>query len=344
VSEEIDLLKSARRLRIPTGICVGSWDKLTNKGMIKFVPERVFVWNDVQVREAVELHAIPRERVIATGAHPFDEWFERQPSMTREGFTGGLGLDPERPYVLYLCSSPLTTGSAEIEFVRRWIEQLRADPHLGGLGIAVRPHPNSADEWQGVDLSGYGGVAVCESRHPIADDARSAFFDSIAHSAAVVGINTTAMIEAAILGKSVLTILNREFAQETTLHFHYLLAENGGFLHVAPSLEAHAEQLRSVLREDAAGAERRRRFVEAFVRPRGIDRRAAPILIDAIEELARTDPDPVARAAILHRLALGAEAALTRLFLAGRGLVPRGDGRVRAPRAVDAARPRDVRA
>src|SRR5919198_780043 len=60
VSEEIDLLKSARRLRIPTGICVGSWDKLTNKGMIKFVPERVFVWNDVQVREAVELHAIPR--------------------------------------------------------------------------------------------------------------------------------------------------------------------------------------------------------------------------------------------------------------------------------------------
>ena len=43
------------------------------------------------------------------------------------------------------------------------------------------------------------------------------------------------MIESAILGKGVFTLLDPEFAgtQEGTLHFHYLLEENGGFLHVA---------------------------------------------------------------------------------------------------------------
>ena len=51
-----------------------------------------------------------------------------------------------------------------------------------------------------------------------------------------------------------LTILVPEFAQESTLHFRYLLAENGGFLHVAPSIEEHVEQLRSVLDEDEVGA------------------------------------------------------------------------------------------
>jgi hypothetical protein len=121
---------------------------------------------------------------------------------------------------------------------------------------------------------------------PIHGDQRADFYDSIFHSRVVVGINTTAMIEAAIVGKSVLTVLTSEFAQEDTLHFHYLLEENGGFLHVASSLEEHTRQLATVLETDEAGAERRRRFVASFVRPNGIDRPATPIYADAVEELA----------------------------------------------------------
>ncbi len=46
------------------------------------------------------------------------------------------------------------------------------------------------------------------------------------------------MIEGAILRRPVLSLLTPEFAgtQEGTLHFHYLLPENGGFLRVAHSL------------------------------------------------------------------------------------------------------------
>jgi hypothetical protein len=117
------------------------------------------------------------------------------------------------------------------------------------------------------------------------------------------------MIEAAIVGKSVLTILSPEFAQDSTLHFQYLLAENGGFLHVATSRDEHVEQLSRVLDEDEAGAERRRRFVESFVRPHGIDRPAAPILADAVEELSGLPVDPLDRPGLLLRIGLGAEAA-----------------------------------
>jgi hypothetical protein len=129
-----------------------------------------------------------------------------------------------------------------------------------------------------------------------------------------VGINTTAMIEAAIVGRSVLTVLAPEFAQESTLHFHYLLEENGGFLHVASSLEEHARQLAGVLDEEAADAERRRRFVESFVRPHGLDRPATPILADAVEQLAGV---PVQRhvrpGSLLLRGPLALEAGMCRL-------------------------------
>jgi hypothetical protein len=319
-SAQVEFLKSARRLGIPAATCVASWDNLTNKGLLRVAPERVFVWNEVQRREAIELHGMPAERVVATGAQLFDPWFERRPSTTREEFLRRVGLDPGRPYVLYVCSNPAMTEHPETGFVLAWADALRAseDARLRGLGIVIRPHPNEAGQWADVDLGRFEDVVVWprEGALPVTDEGRADFFDSLAHSAAVVGINTTAMIEAAIVGKSVLTVLAPEFAQESTLHFHYLLEENGGFLHVASSLEQHAAQLANVLVEDAAGAEQRRRFVESFVRPHGLERPATPILADAIEELATL---PVRRDArpgpVLLRLPLGLEAALSALAM-----------------------------
>jgi hypothetical protein len=293
-STQVDHLKSARRLGIPTGICVASWDNLTNKGLLRFVPERVFVWNEAQRREATELHGMPADRVVATGAQLFDQWFERRPSTSRDDFVRRVDLDATRPFVLWACSNPAMTELPESRFVVEWAEAIRAsgDERLRSLGLLVRPHPNEPGQWRDVDLARLGNAVVWppEGALPVTDEARSDFFDSLAHSAAVVGVNTTAMIEAAIVGKSVLTVLAEDFAQESTLHFDYLLAENGGFLHVATSLREHLDQLSGVLDEDAEGAARRRRFVEAFVRPHGLDRPATPILADSIEELARLRP------------------------------------------------------
>ena len=317
-SAQVEFLKSARRLGVPAATCVASWDNLTNKGLLKFAPERVFVWNVVQRREAVELHGIPAERAVATGAQLFDPWFERRPSTTREEFVRRIGLDAERPYVLFLGSSPFVTNHSddEVRFVERWIDSLRAsgDERLRGLGIAIRPHPVGKG-WKHADLTRFENVVIwpAHSERPIKPEDQREFFDSLAHSSAVVGINTTAMIEAAIVGKSVLTVLAPEFAQESTLHFHYLLEENGGFLHVASSLEEHARQLAEVLVEDPADAERRRSFVESFVRPHGLDKPATPIFADAVEELARI---PVQRrlrpGSLLLRGLLAVEAGLSR--------------------------------
>src|SRR5205823_4756081 len=158
--EEVELLKSARRLGIPNGICVASWDNLTNKGLLKFVPDRVFVWNEDQVREATELHGIPEERVRACGAGLFDEWFERRPSRTAEGFARAVGLEPGRPFVAYLCSSRPIAQHGEVEFVTHWLRALResGDERVRELGVLVRPHPSAAGKWRKADLSELGAV------------------------------------------------------------------------------------------------------------------------------------------------------------------------------------------
>jgi hypothetical protein len=289
-STQVDYLKSAARIGVPSGVCVASWDNLTGKGLIRVVPDRVFVWNEAQRREAAELHGVPAGRVVATGAPKFDEWFERRPVTSAAAFRAKVGL-PDRPYVLYLCSSPFIAPD-EVGFVRDWVAALRRTPDalVRDLGALVRPHPQNAAQWVDADLGSRDGVVVWPraGAQPDAGEARADFFDSMAHSAAVVGVNTSALIESAILGKGVFTILDPRFAetQGGTLHFEYLRRERRGFLREARTLAEHVAQLAEALAGPAED-EQTRRFVEAFVRPHGLRRAAAPILADAIEELAR---------------------------------------------------------
>jgi len=117
------------------------------------------------------------------------------------------------------------------------------------------------------------------------DHAMQGFYECIGHSGAVVGLNTSAELEAAIAGKPVFTVLagaTDADGQATTLHFHYLLEEHGGFVRVAKSLEEHVAQIDAELDapSDAASI---RRFVGEFLRPLGEDRAVSPLLAEAIE-------------------------------------------------------------
>jgi hypothetical protein len=292
-ARQTDVLKAARKLAIPTAVGVSSWDHLTTKGVIKDVPDRLLVWNAVQVDEAVRLHGIAGDRIVATGAQLFDGWFERAPSTSRAEFTASLGLDPSEQLVLYVGSSPnITEPGREEGFVRGWLRALRASgPPLDRLGVAIRPHPGNNDHWASVDLSELGAAVAPRRRPeiPMSETDEALYFDSIHHAAAVVGINTSAIIESLVQRRPVLTIRATEFAetQEGTIHFHYLVPEGGGCVRAAADIPAHLGQLREVLADPEAEREAIERFLLAFVRPHGLDRPATPILADAIEELAR---------------------------------------------------------
>ena len=153
-SHQVDHVRSARLLGIKSILGVGSWDHLTTKGLIHEVPDRVLVWNEAQKREAIELHGVPADHVLVTGAQAYDHWFSTGPSVEREAFCRQVQLDPGRPFLLYLCSSPFIAPQ-EVGFVRRWIAAVRAsaDLRLRTAGLLVRPHPQNWKQWQDVDLA-----------------------------------------------------------------------------------------------------------------------------------------------------------------------------------------------
>ena len=300
---QLDLGRAATELGIRNVFAVASWDHLSSKGLLTYMPQEVFVWNETQRREAAQFHGVDPQRVVVTGSQVFDDWFGRQPALGREAFCRRVGLRADRPFILYVGSSLLEGSPSEAAFVDRWARHVRASGHpaLRECGILVRPHPRRGKEWRDATFDGLENI-VCwppAGELPVDAASKSDYFDSLVHSAAVVGINSSVMIEAAIVGRPVHTVLLPEFqdSQEGTVHFHYLLDGPDAVLRATRSLEAHARGLAESLDGGDPDRARSARFVRAFVRPRGTDVPATQVVVEALEALAgrpapRAEPAP----------------------------------------------------
>ena len=158
--------------------------------------------------------------------------------------------------------------------------------------------PPTARQWRAFEASSFAQVSLWPpvGAEPNGPQARRDYVDSMWHCAAVVGINTSAQIEAAIVGRPVFTIRDPHFAhaQDGTLHFRHLV-EGDGPVRVADTLDDHVLQLGQFLDARARGAERPREFVRQFVRPHGLDLPAASIYastVGGLSALPRRAPEP----------------------------------------------------
>ena len=295
-SDQVDYVKAAHRLGVRSALPVLSWDNLTNKGLIRVPPDRVFVWNEAQKTEAVTMHGTDPSTVVLTGAMVYDQWFARRASSTREEFCARVGLDPSRPILLYLCSSPFIAPD-EVNFIEQWIAAIRSapDPRIRTASVLIRPHPENRQPWHRFTAQSYSDVAVWPrgGASPIDAASKNDFFDSMYHAAAAVGINTSAQIECGIVGRPIFSITTPEYrrTQEGTLHFRHLTSEGGGLLRLADDFDTHVRQMAAALDDPEGTRCHIEGFVRAFTRPHGLDVEATPRMVDAIEQLA-AEPAP----------------------------------------------------
>ena len=281
-------VRAARRLGIGTVACVYSWDNLTNRGLMHSRPDRVVVWNEEQGRQAVELHGVAPESVVVAGAWPYDHWPSWRPSRSREELLGQLGLDAKRATILYACSSPFI-AEREREAVERWVRALRSagDDRVANANVIVRPHPLNSAQWNGGAPAEPGVVVFPPTgADPVDEAARADYFDSIVHADAVVGVNTSALIEGTILDRPAMAFPGPRFRsrQEELPHFRLLVGEPGAVM-ASRSIDEHLGQLSEALADPGRDGPRRRRFVETFIRAPGGEGPATDRLVAAVEEL-----------------------------------------------------------
>jgi hypothetical protein len=281
---EADYIRAAKSREIRTIGYVNSWDNLTSKGTVQVLPDALVVWNEEMAQEAVELHDVPRDVVQVVGAPHLDRLFELCNEGTRVDLRQKMGAAANKPYVLYLCSSR-TLIASEVEIVDGIADALAERLAGNSPTIVVRPHPLNATVW---DEYSRVGVAIYprEGNHADTDDSWRDYFHQLSGASCFVGLNTTAFLEAAVVDRPCLSIVSDRFhaAQGYTGHFRHLLKAD--FLQLCSDMDELALAVEDVLRGEDMKREKRRRFVESFLRPAGIDVSATDVVVNAILDAA----------------------------------------------------------
>jgi hypothetical protein len=102
-------------------------------------------------------------------------------------------------------------------------------------------------EWVAVDWSSIGNIALF-GPPPTDEAARTDYFESLYYSSAVVGITTSAFLEAAVVGRPVMSFFSEDLRQEheESLHFRHLMDAQHGVLTMAGSLDEHRAHWRPI--------------------------------------------------------------------------------------------------
>jgi len=283
-SEEIEYVKAARAVGIPTVVPVLSWDNLTTKGIFHVIPDLTLVWNQAQFDEATKIHNIPSDKIFIAGAPFFDKWLEAKNLLVeREVFCRKVGLESRSPFLVYLGSSS-NIALDETWLVRELAVCLRRhpDPDMRRMNILVRPHPANARIYKDLDDE---QIIVWPKEGTLPDSMESMqdFFNTLYHSVTTVGINTSGMIDAVIVDKPCVSILTERYlsTQLQAIHFQYLL--NADVLEITRSASECAEVIGKLWLGKDSKRKQRQRFVLQSIRPWGVDVPAGHIAARAID-------------------------------------------------------------
>lgn len=286
-SEEVEYVKAAETVNIPTVVPVLTWDNLTTKGIFHVIPDLTLVWNKEQRNEVIDIHNVPEEKVFITGSPFFDKWFDAGELLEdRRTFCQRMGFDPAKPFFVYLGSS------AKIARDETWLAQTiynglktHSKKSVQNIGMLARPHPVNTKHYNKL-VGEHLVVWPKNGALPEAQDSQRDFYNALAHCEFTIGINTSGMIDAIINGKPCLTVMTDQYrpTQEKAVHFRQLL--HADVLDVNHSPQETIDSIVRLLEGEDRHCDQRQQFVKEFIRPHGLGIAAGKVAARAIELIA----------------------------------------------------------
>lgn len=270
-SIEIDFVRAAKKMNIKTAAMIYSWDNLTTKGILQCWPDQIVVWNQNQIKELEGIHGYPKSQVRALGAPSLDFWFDYKNTIDKKTFLSQLGIYEDKVIVTYLCSSR-TIAPDEQSFVDEFAETFYRQLDPQRYVLLVRPHPENERTWFNNQNDKFIIAPKITSDIFRVEGARGYFYSTLLHSSCVVGMNTTAIIEALILSTPCISILSEKHKQTQvdTPHYNYLV--DSGAVSIAKDFDKACEYIatyaEATIPMDAKAANE---FVQSFVRPNGLN-------------------------------------------------------------------------
>ena len=90
----------AKRRGIPIIGFINSWDKVTGRCIIRLLPDKLIVFNDIVKKEAMEHDEVKEENIFVAGITQYDHYF-KQGISSKENFYRKIGIDISKKIIVY---------------------------------------------------------------------------------------------------------------------------------------------------------------------------------------------------------------------------------------------------
>ncbi len=271
---EIAFLAEAKRRGVNTVGFVNSWDKLTARAIIRILPDRLVVFNNVVKDEALRYADMEKEKIFVSGIPNYD-WHVQHRAVSREGFCAARGLDPQKRLIVYAPMGKAYSNS-DWDIIDLLNEALK-NGEIKNAQLFVRFQPNDftdAEELKkrpwikydmpGIRFSSKRGVDWDMNFNDI-----KGLTDTLANADVFVCYASSMSIDAAVFDKPAINIdfevREKELLSKTPTHFykmtHYMNAVKSGGISYPKNREEFIKEINAYLENSALDREGRKRLV-----------------------------------------------------------------------------------
>ena len=204
-----------------------SWDNTSTKPAMDTSCDYYTLWSSEMEGEFARHYPYVTTKLVVTGSPLFDMYYNRRGAMDRSTFLIGLGLSPDRPYVLWTTNTP--AGMPDEHKIIRWFwDEIGRTPLAGKISLLVRLHPKE-DQEKYTSLLGLDNVALTLAGSPHWDSSdrwlpsvenMGLLLNSMMHAAVSVNVASTMSLESFALN---LPTINVAFKSSDTLKDHNLM-------------------------------------------------------------------------------------------------------------------------
>jgi UDP-N-acetylglucosamine:LPS N-acetylglucosamine transferase len=212
------LVAAANRMGIPTIGNLNSWDNAW-KGL-KVCPALLTCWSETNKAELCNLASSRPEQVQVIGAPAFDAYFALDAHWTRAELCARLGLDANRPLLLFATLGQFKQQIDETNPLEALLKAIDAGAIPGNPQVVVRLHPWSRETYfkpllqrAGVTVSRYEHYIPGLTWTPTRDEAILAG-NLMRHADVVISPGSSMVVEAAIFDTPVVVPVFNEYMPE----------------------------------------------------------------------------------------------------------------------------------
>lgn len=272
---EIHIVREAKRRNIKTLGLINSWDRVTARSVLRLVPDKLVVFNDLVKGEVIEHNGIGRDRIFVSGIPQYDKYFTGSYTQ-RDEFLRKKGLDPQNKLIVFSPQGGTFSDSDWdiIDLMRRLLTEGRFG---NDVSILVRFPPNDYFDPEAIarrpnmiyDYPGTRFSIIKGTDWDMTPEELQNLIDTLYHMSLIVTYASSISVDAAVFDKPVINInfelrkSDSPFKTPTRYYAktHYQKALKTGGIQLVNNEEELVKWVNIYLNDSSVDSENRKRLI-----------------------------------------------------------------------------------